>query len=45
MTAAVHSGAPYCKGCHKNVNPNETPKIYADTTVISPKDEDKGCKR
>jgi len=45
-TAGVHAGAPYCKGCHKKVTPNEAPKVYADTAIIAPKNPDeKGCPR
>ena len=40
----VHAGQLYCKVCQKKASPDESPKIYADTTVIMPKD-DKGCPR
>jgi len=37
-------GKLYCKNCQGKVEPNESPKIYADTSSIQPKDE-KGCPR
>ena len=27
-----------CQACHLKINPNESPKIYADTTAIKPQD-------
>ncbi|TRY73464.1 hypothetical protein TCAL_02229 [Tigriopus californicus] len=44
VSVRVHDGLLYCKACHKKTTPEETPKIYPDTTAIAPKDE-KGCPR
>jgi len=43
-TARTHGESLYCKACHLKIGPNESPKIYADTTAIKPQDG-KGCVR
>ena len=45
MRVRVHDGKLYCKNCQKKTNPDETPKIYPDTTQIKPDEEGKGCPR
>ena len=36
----------YCKSCFKKTFPNtDFPKIYNDTSVIKPAEEDAGCPR
>ncbi|CAB4062558.1 unnamed protein product [Lepeophtheirus salmonis] len=39
-----HEGFIYCRPCHLKVLPNESPKIYLDTSLIQPEDG-KGCPR
>jgi hypothetical protein len=34
----THGEALFCRPCHLKVDPNQTPKIYTDTTVIKPTD-------
>jgi hypothetical protein len=43
-TVTIFKGKLYCKGCQIKVDPNDSPKIYSDTSSIAPKDE-KGCPR
>ena len=38
FTVRTHDGALYCRQCHLNLGPQESPKIYADTAVIKPED-------
>lgn len=46
FTVRTHDGSLYCKACHLKLGPHESPKIYADTTVIKPGEgEGKGCPR
>ncbi len=44
-TVRVHKGQLYDRGCHKKITPDETPKIYADTSAIPAKEDEKGCPR